>query len=448
MSLRKEFNIIRQLALPVVGTQLAAMMLGIVDMMMLGHFSKEALAASAISRVWVFGTVIIAQGILLGVDPLISQAHGRGEAERVGIATQAGIILALILSVPLALAWVYTDHALLSVGVDSERSALAGSYAIAQIPGIPFYLLFAVQRSWLQGRGIMRPALWVVLISNAFNIVANWALIFGRLGFAEHGVIGAGLATAVTQAFMCLTLFLYIRRFNLTAGAWCAWSRRALGSLREVVRLGLPIGIQFGLEVWAFQIATLMSEELGTDQLAAHSIVLALSSITFMVPLGISIGAATRVGNLVGARRYRRAQVSTRATLVMGAGIMILAALALSLGRDTLPRLFNEDPAVLTAAAAILPIAGAFQLFDGVQVVASGVLRGMGRTRILAVAHFIAFYVLGLPFAAYFTFERGWGLSGIWWGLCLGLAVVALGLVYWVTRRGPASMAVSPETAS
>jgi len=443
--IRSELVIIRRLALPVVITQLAAMLLGVVDTMMLGHFSTEALAASAVARVWIFGTVIIAQGILLGVDPLVSQAQGRGERRRLGTAFQGGLILAAILSLPLAVSWGFTAEMLRLLGVGDDRAQLAGEYAVAQIPGIPFYLFFMVQRSWLQGRGLMRPALWVVLFANAFNVLANWALIYGNLVLPPMGVSGAGIATASTQVFMCLGLFGFVRAFRLHSGAWCAWSREAWTEVRAVLRLGLPIGIQFGFEVWAFKIATLMSEELGTEELAGHTVVLSLASVTFMVPLGISIGAATRVGNLVGAERFRLAQVSTRAALYLGGGVMLVAAAVLTVGRGVLPRLFNDDPGVLAAAATILPIAAAFQLFDGLQVVASGVLRGMGRTRILALAHFIAFYGLGLPLAAYLTFWSDWGLAGIWWGLCLGLGLVCVGLLAWVLRRGPASLEGAPS---
>lgn len=440
MSLRSELQTIRRLALPIVATQLASMMLGVIDTLMLGHHSKEALAASAVGRVWVFGTVVVAQGLLLGLDPLISQAHGRGDEKRLGTALQGGLLLTLLISLPLAGLWCFTEEALGLLGVDAGLRELAGPYAIAQIPGIPFYLAFHTLRSWLQGRGIMRPAMWIVLFANGFNVLANWALIYGHLGFAPLGVEGAGLATALTQVFMLLALVAFVRAFELQRGAWSAWSRRAWGEAREVLRYGLPIGVQFGLEVWAFKIATLMCEELGTDEVAAHTVVLTLASISFMVPLGVSIATATRVGNLIGAKRSATAQVASSAGMLLGGAAMLVFALVFVAGRGHLPRLFTEEPSVLILAAALLPIAAAFQLFDGVQVVAGGVLRGMGRTRILAVAHLIAFYGLGLPLAWYLGFELGLGVEGIWWGLASGLGVVAVMLVLWVLRRGPATM--------
>ena len=445
MSLRDESRTIRQLAAPVVATQLLSMTLGVVDNVMLGHYSTEALASSALGRVWVFGILVVAQGILVGMDPRISQGHGARDPRQIGLAVQGGIVLALLLSIPLAVATLFTGDVLSAFGVDAELARLAGEYATPQIYGIPFYLLFQVQRSWLQGRGLMRPALWIVLIANVVNAVANWALIFGHLGFDSHGVAGAGYATGFTQVFVCLALAGFMYAFHLHKEAWVAWSRDALHEVRQVLRIGVPLGVQFGLEVWAFQGATLMAEHLGTVPVAGHSIVLNLASISFMVPLGISIGTSTRVGNLIGAGRWEQAELAGRAAMILGVQVMTIFALAFVVLRETLPALYGAEPAVIAAAAAILPIAAAFQLFDGLQVVAGGVLRGMGRTKILAAVHLVAFYLLGLPLAYELAFRRGLGLEGVWWGLCLGLGAVAFALTAWVLRYGPRSQAPAPH---
>ena len=440
MPIRREFRTISRLAAPVVLTQVGSMMLGVVDLLMLGHYNKEALAGSALARVWLFGTLIIAQGVLLGLDPMISQGHGAGDRRRIGEALQSGVLLALLLTVPLTIGWSFTATCLRGLGVEDRLADLGHQYALARIPGISAYLLFGVLRSWLQGRGIMRPAMWIVFAANGLNVLFNWVLIYGEWGFPELGIRGAGLATTLTQGFMVLALLLVVRIFRLHEGAWHGWSKAAWQRMREVLRHGLPVGVQLGVEIWAFQIATLMAAEFGTDAVAAHAIALNLASISFMVPLGISIGVSARVGNLVGALRPADAQRSANIAIVMGAGVMAVAAAIFVLGRDALPRLYNGDPVVVALTAAILPIAAAFQLFDGVQVVAGGVLRGMGRTRPLAVIHFIAFYMIGLPVAWLLAFRAEWGVTGVWWGLCLGLASVAVGLVLWVLRRGPATL--------
>jgi multidrug resistance protein, MATE family len=439
-TVREETRTITRLAAPVVVTQVGSMMFGVVDVVMLGHYSTESLTSGTMARVWTLGTVILIHGLLMGLDPIVSQAHGAGDRRRIGDALQKGIILAVLLSVPLALLWTLTGPILGALGISPGIAEPAHGYALARIPGIPAFLLFLVARSWLQGRGLMRPAMWVVLGANIFNVVANWALIFGHLGFPSLGVAGAGYATSATQICMLVGLVVFIRAFDLQRGAWSGWSRSGCRGLGEVLRPGIPIGIQFGVEIWAFQITTLMASRFGTEAVASHAIVLNLASISFMVPLGVSIAAATRVGNLIGAQRANDAQRAAHVALVLGGAVMTVFALLFIVGRDHLPALYNGDPTVLEISALLLPIAAAFQLFDGIQVVGTGILRGMGRTRPLAVIHFIGFYCIGLPVAWYLAFHLGHEVVGIWWGLCLGLGVVAVALVLWVVRRGPATM--------
>ncbi len=439
-STTQELKHLSRLAAPVVATQLGTMALGVVDVLMLGHYSTEALSSSSLARVWLMGTFIIFQGFLLGLDPFFSQAHGRRDVEQLGLMLQRGVVLALIMVLPLAGLWTFTEPFLELSGASTELSRAGGGYAHSRMAGIPAFLLFVVVRGWLQGRGLMRPAMWVVLAANLFNILANWALIFGHLGFPAMGVEGAGYATSVTQWVMLILLVIFVRVFHLERGGWTGLRRDATGGLGKVMKQGLPIGLHFGIEIWAFQAATLMATPFGTQAIASHAIALNLASISFMVPLGVSIAAATRVGNLIGERRTRQAQASANVAMGLGTAVMVcFAALFLALP-EALPALYSTDPEVIALAAAILPIAAAFQLFDGLQVVAAGILRGMGRTRILPVLHLIAFYGFGLPLAWWLAYRQEFGVLGIWWGLCLGLGGVSLALLAWILRRGPASM--------
>jgi len=438
----RELRAIRRLAAPMIVTQLGGMMLGVVDSMMLGHFSVDALNASALGRIWIFGTQLFAMGVLLGLDPIISQSHGAHDRERLGRALQRGLLVALFLSLPISCLWLFTGRALTLFGQTSELSAMAQSYAIVQLPGLPFFLCYWVLRSWLQGRGIMRPAMWVMLFANLFNAAANAILIHGLLGFPRLGIVGAGITTAMTQALMFAVLGAIILRRRLQRGAWVPWSARALDprGLSEILGLGLPVALQFGLEVWAFQIAMLWSGLLGSEALASHVITLNLASISFMIPLGISIAASTRIGNLIGAGRSAQAQTSAWVALGMGCAVMVCTATVFFLGRDVLGRIYTSDAGVVALAATVLPIAAAFQLFDGAQVIGAGVLRGMGRTRPAAVMNLIAFYAVGLPLAWLLAFRLERGLEGLWWGLCAGLGVVATALVCWIWCRGPATV--------
>lgn len=449
-STRFELKRLAVLATPVVITQVTSMLMGVVDILMVGHVSVNALGAASLGRLWVFGTSLFGMGVVFGLDPLVTQAHGAGDTRRLAVATQRGAVLALALGLPLGILWLFTDRVLLLLGQSHDLAALAQSYVTVQIPSIPAILLFAVIRQHLQGRAIMRPAMWTAIFANGVNVLLNWVLIFGHWGAPAMGLTGAGIATAITRWFMFGTLLFITLRFRLHEGGWVPWSREAIrfSGLREILHYGLPVGLQISFEVWAFEITTLMSGRLGAVPLAAHTIALNLASLSFMVPLGISGAAVTRVGNLIGEGRPRDAQRASWVALAMGAGVMTVSAVAFVVLRGLIPRIYTADAAVVAAAAGILPIAGAFQIFDGTQVVGTGVLRGMGRTRPAATIYLVGYYVLALPMAWWLGFRLGLGLPGVWWGLCLGLASVAIMLVAWIWRRGPAKLPDASVLAS
>ena len=439
-----ELRRLTALAIPIVVTQVGTMMMGVVDMVMVGGLGKESLAAAALGSVWTMGTLVIGMGLTLGIDPLITQAHGAGDGRAVGLALQRGLVLAALVSFPIALLWFWTGPALVLAGQSPTLAGMAHDYVIAQLPSVLGFLGFMVLRAYLQGRSIVTPALWITLIANLVNAGFNWVLIFGHLGFPALGLVGAGIATGVTRLLMFIALALLTWRAGLHHGAWQPWSRAAFApaGLRTIALLGLPVGVQLGLEMWAFQAATLFAGWLGEVELAAHTIVINLASLSFMVPLGISIAAVTRVGNLLGAGDHKGAQRASWVALGMGAGVMGVSSLGFIALRWVLPRAFTGEPEVLVAAAVLLPIAAAFQLFDGIQVVGGGILRGMGRTRPAAWFNLLGYYVLGLPLSLYLALETGMGVAGIWWGLTLGLFVVAALMIGWIGARGPGHVRV------
>lgn len=443
--LRTEVRRIAGLALPVAATQVGSMLLGFVDTVMLGRVGSEALAAAAIANVWIYGTTQLALGTIFGLDPIVAQAHGAGRGEVAGRALQSGLVLALLLSVPVALVWALCEPFLLATGQEASLARMAQHYTLVQIPSVPFFLAFHALRQYLQGREMVRPALLVMALANVVNAVANWALIFGHLGFPALGLVGAGIATAVTRIACLAILAWWVVALRLHEGAWVPWSRDAFAwrGLAQILRFGVPVGFQTSLEVWAFSGAALLAGHLGATAVAAHSVVLNMAALSFMMPLGVGLAASTRVGNLLGAGRPHEAQRAGWVAIALGAAVMSLAAALFVFGRAWLPRIYTDEMDVIAAGAAILPIAAAFQIFDGVQVVGCGVLRGMGRTRPAAVFNLLGYWVIGLPLGGWLGLRAGWGLGGIWWGLAIGLAVVATALVLWIRWRGPARAAVA-----
>ncbi|MEX1362492.1 MAG: MATE family efflux transporter [Nannocystaceae bacterium] len=443
---RSELHALLRLGLPVAATQLGMMMLGVVDTMMVGHLGTTALDAAALGSLWVWGTAVLGVGLVFGMDPIVTQAHGAGQHRRVALALQRGLVVAALVTPLLSATWWLTGEGLTLLGQQPHLAAAADVYVDVQVFSLWPLLAFFVLRQYLQGRGIVAPALGVVLVANGFNVLANWVLIFGHLGMPAMGLEGAGLATGLTRVFMVLMLAAWIWLAGLHRGAWERPSVAALElrGLAEIVRHGLPVGLQYGLETWAFQITTLLAGALGETELAAHVIALNLASLTFMIPMGLSQGTATRVGNLVGAGRAAQAKRSATIALGLGGGVMVGGAVLFLVLRDQLPRLYTADAEVIGLAAGILPIAAAFQLFDGTQAVGGGVLRGVGATRPAAVFNLVGYYVLALPLALLLSESAGLGLRGLWLGLSVGLATVASALVWWIRRR--ASFEPSPSS--
>ncbi len=438
---RLEFRTLFALGAPVATAQLGMMAMGVIDTMMVARVGLEALAAVAVASTWAWSSGSVAQGIIQGMDPLVSQAHGEGDSDAMGLALQRGLIVAIAVSVPLAAIWLSTEWIFLRFGQDPVVAALAQDYLIARLPSALGFNLFLAMRQYLAGRALTRPAMWIMLMSNVLNVFLNWVLIFGNLGCPPLGLVGAGLATGLTNVCLPIGLFLWIRAFRLHEGAWRRWDAYSfsVAGLGRYLGLGLPVGLQLGLEANAFAAAMMMVGWMGVTELGAHQIVMNLASFTFMVPLGISIGASARAGNLIGAGDASGLRVASRVAFLMGGGVMAIAAVCFVVFRQGLPELYTSDTTVVAMAAALLPIAGAFQIFDGVQVVGAGLMRGMGRPQAGAIVNLLGFYVLGLPLSYLLAFTMDLGLVGIWWGLAAGLCGVACMLVAWVghTNRKP-----------
>ncbi|TAJ16296.1 MAG: MATE family efflux transporter [Planctomycetota bacterium] len=439
---RAEWRAVWALSWPAIVAQIGQMLLGVVDTVMLGNYSAEAMAGTQLGHNWLMPVSIIAMGVLLGMDPIVSQAHGAGDGPRCARALQRGLVLCVPLTLVLVVFVLATESGLALFGQSPALIETAGDYALALLPGLPSFLIFSALRSYLQGRGITHPVLWISVGANLLNAGCNWVLIYGHFGFPELGAAGAGIATSITRVAMVVVLVLWIRAQRLHAGAWLPWSRDAFDrrGLGEVLQHGIPTGMQLGLEVWAFAGCTFLAGLIGVHEVAAYGTVLNMASLSFMFPLGVAIGTSTRVGNLIGANERDAAQRASWIGFKIGFWLMFVWALVFVVLRNQLPLLYSKESAVIALCATTLPIAAAFQVFDGLQAVGSGVLRGMGRTRPAAVINLFAYYAVALPIAYWLGLHTSLGLHGVWIGLSLGLAVAALLYVEYVRRAGPARM--------
>lgn len=432
--LRAEAVAVAELATPVVLVQLGMMLMGTVDTMMLGRFSELALAAGALGNSFSFGLVSLPMGILMALDPLVAQAHGAGDRPAVAASFKRGLVLAVLLAVPICAIAFEARPILQLLGQKPAVLAEATLYLRASIPGLLAFLLFVTVRQTLQAMSIVRPAMVAIIAANLVNVAANYGLIFGHFGLPRLGVEGSGYATSLSRWVMLAVLVLGAR--PILGPIWPARRLRRLrlrGYLQMLI-IGLPIGVQISLEMWLFNGVAFLMGNLGARELAAHQIALSLAALSFMVPLGISGAAATRVGNAIGRGSPAAARRAAVVCLVLGAAVMTVSALAFWFLPVPLSRLFTDQMPVIALAATLVPIAALFQVFDGLQVVGAGVLRGAGDTRVPAIIALVGYWLLALPVAWLLAFRAGHGPQGLWWGLTAGLSTVAILFLIRIAR--------------
>ncbi len=427
---KRELRALVRLGIPAAATQLGLMLMGTVDTMMLGHYSATALAAGALGHSISVGVIVLGQGLLMAVDTLVSQAWGAGDRRRVRREVHNAVIIALVLSVPISLVLWQIRPILELFRQQASVVAPAVIYIQTLVIGVPAYLLFVAVRRSLQAMNVVWPALAALLVANLVNAGTNYALVFGHFGLPELGVRGAAFATSFSRWTMLLVL-LWLARPALAplrlARSWRWPGRRALQSF---LRVGIPIAVHAGVEFWMITTIALMMGSISAEALAAHQIALVLSALSFMITLGISGAAAARVGQAIGAGDLPRARIAAALSMAFGVGVMLCSATVFWLAPGMLGRMFTSDPQVLSIAVLLIPIAALFQIFDGVQAVAAGALRGLGDTRYPALIAVICYWALCIPLAFFLTFRTDVGIQGPWWGLAAGLAVAGV-LLSW-----------------
>lgn len=445
---RREFRSLVRLALPIVAVQVGLMFMGVVDTLMVGRVSAAALAAVALGNLYFFFIAIFGMGVLFGLDPIVSQAVGARDDAAIARAVQRGLVMALALALLSLIPLLPAEPVITRFRQPPDVIPLAAGYVHAATPGILAFFAFVVLRQTLQAMDRVRPIVIAIIAANLVNVLANWLLVFGSWGFPELGPVGTGWASTFSRWTMLLFLAV------LTAGRLAPYLEPAgrvilqPRPLWRMLRLGAPIGAQFQLEMGAFAAVALLMGWLGTAQMAGHQVAINLASLTFMVPVGIAQAGAVRVGQAVGRDDPPGARVAVKSALVAGAAFMSVTAVLFLTLPGPLTDLYTDEPEVVAVAVALIPIAGVFQVADGLQVVAAGVLRGVGDTTAPFVANLLAFWMVGLPIGIYLGFRTDAGPVGLWWGLVAGLALVALFLVLRVRvrmRRAIARVVIDDE---
>ncbi len=440
------------LALPVVTVEMGLMGMHIVDTLFVGHLSATALAAVSLALAYYFTIVVIGMGTLVGLDALVSQAVGAGDEDGVRRAIQRGLLLAALLCIPLTLILLPTAPVLRALHQPPEIIPIATRVVHISIFGLPGILAFVVLRQTLQSMERLRPIILTVVLANLINAACNWLLISGHLGAPALGVDGSAIASVIGRTALPLIL-LWLGRdvfrplLRVRDPLLFEWA-----PLRRMLRIGLPVGVQYLLEVGVFNAVALLMGVQATTTLAAHQVAISLASFTFMLPLGIGAAASVLVGQAIGRDDPGAARRAAVAALTAGLLASAMTTLLFLTVPEVLASAYVTEPGVVALAATLIPLAGVFQLFDGMQAVAGGALRGAADTRAAMVANILGFWAVGLPIGLTLAFRFGMGPRGLWWGLVAGLAAVAAVLVLRLYLRfgGPLTRvhvdAVQPVT--
>ncbi|MBA2589838.1 MAG: MATE family efflux transporter [Alphaproteobacteria bacterium] len=430
-----------RLAVPMAATQLAQMVILATDTVMLGHFSKRALAAAALGNTLYLMCWLLGSGLPMAVSPVIAHiqgAHIAGTKQRdqreVRIAVRMGLWSVALISLPLLAVLIFTRPILSALGQEPMLASDAAIFMSGLAWGLPFAMSFQVLRSFSTALSRAVPPLVVIAVAVLWNAAFDYALIFGHFGFPRLGLYGAGLASASSNIFSFVAMLAVclavpaLKRYRILHRLW-QWHRQ---SFAELFRLGLPIGITMVFEVALFNGAALAMGIIGLPSLAAHQIAITIPSLTFMIPLGIGLAATVRVGMAAGAGDAIAARRAGFTAIGMAAIFMCCTALVLLLWPRPIAQLWLPDipdnEEVLALAVSFLSVAAAFQLVDGIQVAASMSLRGLKDARGPMWLAGASYWLAGAPMCLILAFPLGLKGFGIWLGLAFGLLIAAVTL--------------------
>lgn len=434
------------LAVPLIAGQVSQMLVGLSDTLMIGRLGVVPLAAATFANTVLYLPLMFGIGMTMAVSIRVSQARGAGDPEMAREALRNGLLIGLVvglLTVAVAAAAIpFLGH----FGQDPAVTHAAADYflivAVSMIPAIGTMAVKnhadAMAHPW--------PAFWIMLGGVALNIPLNWILIWGKAGAPALGLEGAGIATLIARAATLAALVVWCRR-SPPIREWVPqhWFRRPCWrSVRSLLAVGCPASLQLLAEISAFVMATILIGTMGKEALASHQVAISCAATVFMVPLGLSMALTVRVGEAWGAGAHARLRPIVASGWLMVAAFTVVSATAFLSFNDAIASWFIVEPGARQLAAALLIVSAAFQFSDAMQIVSVGALRGLDDVTVPAWIAVFAYWGVSLPVGWWLAFPRGWGVTGMWWGITLGLTITAIALGWRLWKKSAAAAGSNP----
>ena len=446
---RREFFALMALGLPMAATQLVQFSINTIDVLMIGRLGPDYLAAASLGLVVFYAMFLLGLGPAMAVTPLVAQTLGADKENRADArrSVRMGLWASVIFCAPAVIVFLLTEEIELAFGQPPALAAMAEPYVLALAPGLPFALGVIAMRNFLAAIERTRAPLYFIIGTTVVNAFLNYLLIYGNWGFPRLELVGAGIASSLSHALGFFLLVAYARmekesaKFDLfTRALKPDWER-----LREVFRLGWPIGITFAFEAMLFNAAVLLMGRIGVNEVAAYQVALNVAALAFMGPLGFAMAGATRVGLKAGARDAPGVRRAALVSIFACIAVIMLFAFPMMMAPRFIAGLYlnadlAENAAVIALVASFLPIAAAFALFDATQVAANQALRGLKDVRVPMAITFVSYWMIGFTISAWLGLGTSFGAVGVWFGLLAGLASAAfmLSIRLWALTRDTA----------
>ena len=426
---KESFQLTIKLAMPIIVGQLGHILMGFFDTVQVGGLGAEYIAATGIANTIYWFVTLLGLGILFAISPLVSEAFGEQKGEKAIGIFRSSLVVALIISVIFTLL-MYLAIANFEIIRQPERIITnAKSYLMILNLSTPAMMFFAAGRQLVDGMGRTLPGMLISIGALLLNILLNWLLIYGNLGFPAFGMEGAAIATTISRFAMMLAIFIFIWRDKPIRALIKSYKQsiyKALSFVKPILIIGVPASLQIFSEAASFSAAHVMCGWLGELELASHQIAINLASIAFMTITGISAAGTIMTGYAYGAKDSHGIRINGNSAIILTLMLELIFVVFFFTLHKVLPLLYTTDPKVIAMASSLILLAVFFQISDGLQNVAVGVLRGIQDVRVPAIIAFVSYWVIMIPACYLLAFKMGFGVRGIWLGFIIGLSIAAI----------------------